>query len=198
MIGPARGRATKLGFRTLNSNSNARYDESGGSAACCRSAVSIPFNGDGAWTRLFESAFGCAHPVELAFCFRQFFQVSPLGNRMPCVRGFRSVYDSVGAAIRIVVCVIWVVRAIETVAVIAAAETVPSSAKVLGADVCHSACAKATHVACANATNATSAKATDAGSAEAAHASAEATHVAAAKAAAHVASAKAATAKAAT
>jgi hypothetical protein len=58
---------------------------------------------------------------------------------------------------------------------------VPS--KVLVADVRHS--------ACANATNATSAQATDVGSADAAHASAEATHVAGAKAAAHVTTAKA-------
>src|SRR5713226_2934856 len=149
--------------------------ESGGSVASCRSAASIRFNGDGAWTLLLESVFSSAHPVELAFCFRQFFQVSPLSSRKPRVRGFQSVYRSVGAAVRIVVRVIGIVRAIEAVAVQAAAAP---SAKVLVADVRHSACAKATDVACANAANAASAKATGVSCAEAAHASAEATHVA--------------------
>ena len=170
--------------------------ESGGSVASCRSAASIRFNGDGAWTLLLESVFSSAHPVELAFCFRQFFQVSPLSSRKPRVRGFQSVYRSVGAAVRIVVRVIGIVRAIEAVAVIATAETAPS--KVLVADVRHSACAKATDVACANAANATSAKATGVSCAEAAHATAEATHVAAAKATAAMASATATATAAAT
>jgi len=169
--------------------------ESGGSVASCRSAASIRFNGDGAWTLLLESVFSSAHPVELAFCFRQFFQVSPLSSRKPRVRGFQSVYRSVGAAVRIVVRVIGIVRAIEAVAVQAAAAP---SAKVLVADVRHSACAKAADMACANAANATSAKATNVGCAEAAHATAEATHVAAAKATAAMASATATATAAAT
>jgi hypothetical protein len=62
---------------------------------------------------------------------------------------------------------------------------VPSTAKVLVADVRDVTCAKATDVACANTPNASSAEAADVASAEATHmASAKATHVASAKTAA--------------
>ena len=114
------------------------------------------------------------------------------GSQSAALTSSGSTSCSVGAAIRpIGRRVIQVVRAIEAVVVVAATETVSSSAEVIVAEVRYVIAAKASNAAAANATDVISAKAPNATPAKPTHVtSAKPTHVAAAKAT-HVAAAKA-------
>jgi hypothetical protein len=106
------------------------------------------------------------------------------GSQSAALTSLGSTSYSVGAAIRpIGRRVIQVVRAIEAVVVVAATETVSSSAEVIAAEVRYVIAAKASNAAAANATDVISAKAPNATPAKPTHVtSAKPTHVAAAKA----------------